>query len=278
MADIRQTQKYANYLEQIGWQIERAGKNYSFIKKLPLIGSVVKIQRPEEIDIEAFNYIQKKYSAFQTIIEPRKAFAKSDSASLRGKPNILVKHGYKLSKSPYLPTKSLHLDLTKSTEDLFNQLVNDAKYSLKKTRDLRIYTVTDTKGFRKSWKEAVGVKRWVPPKMQLDAMLATFEEDVVFLITPNGSSGAIFIHGDECACYWQAFSSKKGRKSLAQYKIVWTGINWAKERGAKIFDFEGVYDKRFPKKSWKGFTHFKKSFGGYEVEYPGTYVRYNIFR
>lgn len=266
MRDIRQTSKYAKYLEKIGWQVERVGKSYSFLKKLPLIGSVVKIQRPEEIDIDAFNYVQKKYKAFQTIIEPRKA-------SLRGKPNILLKHGYRLSKSPYLPTKTLHLDLIKTNYDMFNQLKKDARYSLKRTRDIRIYAVDDTKGFRKSWKEAAGFRQWVPPRQQLDAMLTTFKEDVLFLVTPDGASGAIFLHTEDCAYYWQAFSSKKGRRGLYQYKIVWAGINWAKEKGAKIFDFEGIYDERFPNKKWKGFTHFKKSFGGFEVEYPGAYTK-----
>ena len=34
-------------------------------------------------------------------------------------------------------------------------------------------------------------------------------------------------------------------------------------RGLKIFDFEGIYDQRFPKlnKGWIGFSNFKKGFG-----------------
>jgi lipid II:glycine glycyltransferase (peptidoglycan interpeptide bridge formation enzyme) len=55
--------------------------------------------------------------------------------------------------------------------------------------------------------------------------------------------------------------------------MVWYGILWGKKRGAKMFDFEGIYDSRFPNKSWLGFTHFKKSFGGKEVEYPGCFVK-----
>ena len=43
-----------------------------------------------------------------------------------------------------------------------------------------------------------------------------------------------------------------------------------KKEGKKVFDFEGIYDERFPLISWKGFTRFKKGFGGIEVEYPGT--------
>ncbi len=78
------------------------------------------------------------------------------------------------------------------------------------------------------------------------------------------------------AYYWQAFTGTFGRKNQTQYKIVWEGVLWAKKKGVKVFDFEGIYDERFPNKSWRGFTHFKKSFGGYEVEYPGAFVKNSI--
>ncbi len=266
MVDIRQTNKYAKYLEKLGWKIEKTGKKYSFIKSAPLVGSIVKIQRPEEIDLEALDFVIKRHKAFQVIIEPRKA-------TLKGKPNILLKHGYRLSRNPYLPTKTLHLDLTKSVEDLYQELKKDARYSLRKTKDLRIYAVNKTEKFRASWKDSVDFRRYVPPKHHLDALINSFDEDVLFLVTPDGESGAIFLQAEKYAYYWQAFSSKKGRKALAQYKILWSGIVWAKKQGAEIFDFEGIYDERFPNKKWKGFTHFKKSFSGYEVEYPGAYVK-----
>ena len=92
----------------------------------------------------------------------------------------------------------------------------------------------------------------------------------------DNSSGAIFLIGDKTAYYWQAFTNKEGRRALTQYKIVWEGILWAKAHGAKIFDFEGIYDERFPNKRWKGFSHFKKSFGGYEINYPGAFVKTSL--
>jgi lipid II:glycine glycyltransferase (peptidoglycan interpeptide bridge formation enzyme) len=46
--------------------------------------------------------------------------------------------------------------------------------------------------------------------------------------------------------------------------------------GCKIFDFEGIYDSRFPIKSWLGFTHFKKQFGGNEIAYPGCYIKFRL--
>ncbi len=46
----------------------------------------------------------------------------------------------------------------------------------------------------------------------------------------------------------------------------------AKKSGCKVFDFDGIYDERFPIKTWLGFTKFKKGFGGKEIEYPGCYI------
>jgi len=291
MVDIRQTPQYAKYLRQIGWGVERiTGVNY-FIKKIPLIGSVIKIQRPENIDIKRIQNLAKKYRALQIIIEPKNAL---DADYLK---NI----GFRLSRSPYLPSKTLHLDLTQVKEKLFSQLKKDVKYALRKTEDLKLQQIKDVNKFRQVWKKAVDLKRHVPPSAHLKALKKTFGEDSLFLATKDCAAGAIFLVGDKIALdhqvassaldevtssaldevtssayYWQAFSSKEGRKSQAQYKILWEGILWTKTRGAKIFDFEGIYDSRFPNKSWHGFTHFKKSFGGHEVEYPGAFSKFMI--
>ncbi|KKU02981.1 MAG: Methicillin resistance protein [Candidatus Woesebacteria bacterium GW2011_GWE1_45_18] len=285
MVDIRQTVQYANYLEKIGWVVEKSGEINYFIKKLPLVGSIIKVQRPEEIRINKIRQLSKKYHAFQIIIEPKTEFDAKYLSSL----------GFRLTKSPYLPTKTLQLDLTKSREALWRNLEKDAKsailekigsepdfYNYKKLIKSEAIDVVKTGKnqqntiglFREGWKRAVKWKRYVPPFSHLLALKKLFKENSLFLVTPNYSSGTIFLIGDKIGYYWQAFTNKEGRKILAQYKIIWEGILWAKKMGARIFDFEGIYDERFPNKSWLGFTHFKKSFGGYEVAYPGTFVKW----
>jgi len=261
MIDLRQTSEYANYLRKIGWLVKRKDCINYFVRKFPLIGSFIKIQRPEKIDIQFIEQLAKNY--FQIAIEP----------NLAEQSSLLEKHGFKASKSSYLPTKTLQVDLTKDKNELFNQLKKDAKSSLNKTKDLKIYEIEKVDKFRESWKEAVGFRRHVPSKDELQTIIEVFKEKNLFLVTPDGSAGAIFLKVDDKAYYWQAFTNKKARKELAQYKILWSGILWAKNRGAKILDFEGIYDKRFPNKSWLGFTHFKKSFGGVEIEYPGAFVK-----
>jgi hypothetical protein len=274
MIDIRQTSEYGNYLEKLGWIIERrAGINY-FIKKIPILGGVLKIQRPEEIKINIIRKIARKYGIFQIIIEPKNG---------HHVPSIKY-HGFKLSKSPYLPTKTLLLDLTKTKDELLGGLKKDAKRAVKRSRG-GIKEPSSSKElaeFRNAWKKIVGFRRFVPPVDHLLALKKSFRQNPPLFLTSHNNNaeiigGAIFTRSSKkISYYWQAFSSKEARASLSQYSLVWNGILWAKQHGCKIFDFEGIYDSRFPNKSWHGFSHFKKAFGGYEVPYPGAFVKYRI--
>jgi lipid II:glycine glycyltransferase (peptidoglycan interpeptide bridge formation enzyme) len=258
MIDIRQTEEYKTYLSSIGWQVKRIENTNYFIKRLPLIGSIMKIQRPEKINPTTIENLTKKYRVFQVILE--------------SKEQINLK-GFHLSKSPYLPTKTLQIDLTKSKEQILNNLKNDAKYALHKTKEIIVKEETDLEEFRNTWLKAVGLKRYVPSLTHLQSLKKAFGKKASFLIDEENNAGAIFLIGEKIAYYWQAFTNKFGRKYLFQYKIVWEGISWAKENKAKVFDFEGIYDERFPNKSWLGFTHFKKSFGGKGIEYPGCFTK-----
>lgn len=264
MVDIRQTPQYARYLKSVGWNVERINEINYFIKKFPLVGSVIKIQRPEEINNKIINQLASKYRVFQTIVEPK--------GELDAK--YLISLGYKQSKSPYLPTKTLQLDLTRNRKQLFNGLKKDARLSIKKNKESKVLDYgTELKRFREDWKNSVGWKRYVPPLSHLVSLRKSFKNNSLFLATETTSSGAIFLIGDKIGYYWQAFISNEGRKQQSQYKTVWEGIKWAKKMGTKVFDFEGIYDERFPNKSWLGFTHFKKSFDGYGIEYPGVYIK-----
>ncbi len=277
MIDVRQTLQYANYLRSLGWIAERIDNINYFIKKIPLIGAVLKIQRPEEIKYDTIKNLARKYRTFQIIVEPNLM------TSVKNYHDLLISQGFKLSKSPYLPTKTLHLDLSKSKQKLFYNLKKDAKHAVKRTLNIQINTQKDISLFRKIWKEMVSYRRYVPPLSHLISLKKSFGDNAFFISSglpaeASAEAGAIFLLCGKSAYYWQAFTGKRARKSQIQYGIVWRGILWAKKKGAKIIDFEGIYDKRFPNKGWRGFTHFKKSFGGYEVEYPGCYIKWNLPR
>jgi lipid II:glycine glycyltransferase (peptidoglycan interpeptide bridge formation enzyme) len=272
MRDIRQTLQYAEFLKKEGWIVERIDKVNYFIRKFPLIGSVLKLQRPEKLDFKTLLLLAKKYRSFQVIIEPKIG---TDSVP-----------GFRLSKSTYLPSKTIQIDLTQSSGAIFANFKKDARYAIKRGEGISIkkYSTPDEIiKWRDAWKKSVNFKRFVPSTKQLINLCKSFpNNDSLFLASHNinGSiiGGALFTKPRESkiAYYWYAFTNSEGRTSLSQYSLLYHGILWAKKLGCKVFDFEGVYDPRFPNKSWLGFTHFKKSFRGHEVTYPGCYTKLGI--
>lgn len=267
-------------MRSIGWIVERIdGTNY-FIKRLPFIGSILKIQRPEKIEIDTINKLCRRYGVFQTIIEPKN---EKDA-------NHIESYGYKKSKSTYLPSKTLQIDLTQSKQDILKHFKKDARYALRKGGDLKItesITPDEIKIFRKEWQKSVKFKRYVPSADQLIKLKESFPQSHSLFLTSHNISGRIIggvifttsSHGKSkyVTYYWQAFTNKEGRSTLSNYALLYHGILWAKKNEYKLFDFEGIYDPRFPDKSWLGFTHFKRSFGGYEVTFPGCYTKYSFF-
>jgi lipid II:glycine glycyltransferase (peptidoglycan interpeptide bridge formation enzyme) len=260
MKDIRQTKEYAEYLSQTGWVVENLHDNFYFIKKLPLLGSFIKLQRPEKVNLEDIKKLKKKHRAFRVIIEPKEEY-KEASTFLQG---------FTQSKTPFLPTKTLQIDLRQTEKEIYDNFKSDARAAIKRTKSLEPL-ISNTDDFHNAWKKQVKSRFLLTSKKELEALGKAFGENCLLLQYED--SGAIFLKAENIVYYWKAFTSPQGRADLVQYKIVYEGILWGKKRKAKIFDFEGIYDERFPLKNWKGFTHFKKSFGGKEVSCPGAFIQ-----
>jgi len=275
MTDLRQTANYAQYLQSSGWLVEKTDNTYIFIRKIPLTPfSIIKVQRPEKIPFATISQLAKKHHTLAVYFEP-----------LTTKQTMLAsQHGFRLSKSPYLPTKTLTLDLKQSEEKILAQMKKDCRYAIKKAQNssLQIIEVADLEKLHRVWKKSVNWQRYVPSFKNLQRLKKAFGKNALFLQAnpPAGGSiaGTVILIAKKTAYYYYAFSSKTGRKVLAQYLLVWQAIKEAKKAGCQIFDFEGIYDKRFSNKSWLGFSHFKKSFGGKEVEYPGCFVNSRLRR
>lgn len=272
--DIRQSIDYKNYLESQGWIVKRIDNINYFIRKIPIIGSVLKVQRPKKIHFQTIQKLERKYRVFQTIIEP----------DLGSSIQVLLDNGYKLSKRPFLPSKTIHLDLIKPLK--FKKETRRCIKIGDKQKIIEYSSPSEIKYFHNAWKKSVSFNRYVPSLQSLENLKKSFPNNhSIFLASHNklGSiiGGAIFTtssHGisNYITYYWHGFTNVEGRTSLSQYSLLYSGILWAKKNGSKIFDFEGIYDERFPQRSWLGFTHFKKSFGGTEVSYPGCYTKFRL--
>lgn len=292
MLDLRQTKEYADFLRREGWVVEKIdGINY-FIKKFPLIGSFLKLQRPEKLDLACIHVLLHKYRVFQVIVEPKD----------QKQAEILAQSGFKLAKSTYLPSKTLQIDLTKSQKEIYADFQRNIKTGIKRSQDLdrmiasrkgrvskslkEYSTLKEIKLFREGWKNSVKFTRYVPTLKSLLNLRKSFPDNKSRFLASHNISGKIIggviftISSHEVSNYITyydyGFMSKEGRSSLSMASLLYQGILWGKKLGCKIFDFDGLYDPRFPQKSWLGFTRFKKSFGGYEVLYPGCYMKFRI--
>ncbi len=268
--DIRQSPQYAQYIKSLGWQVDRLGKWYVFIKKFPLIGSLIKIQRTDwPLSFAEIEALAQKYRAFQIIIEP----ANSRESAGGGK------QSFQPLKSPFVPTKTLVKDLKPSEQAIFDS------FSKNKRRDIRIAErnkmvvregiVEDFIGLKKQYllkkfilpigtdREIRNIREAFGPKAKI--LVAEFKGQVV--------AGTLLLFYDKAAYYWQAAATDQGKKLLAPTLLLWEAMKLAKKMGCTKFDFEGIFDERFPKnKSWLGFTHFKEGFRGEEVLYPSPLV------
>lgn len=266
--DLRQTKQYGEFLSLIGWEVINHKNRQYFIKKIPILGSAIKLQRTEHFELQDIDLLCKKFRVFQVILEPKVLTKKSRS--------LLGRAGYKLSDTPYLPTKTLQIDISMPLEKTLSQMKKDARYSIRKSEKLAVNESQDIETFRKAWKGAVGNKRHVLPLSELQAFKDAFGKHMVIIMNKFHTSGAMFLIAEGTCYYWVGFTDDFARKSLVQYKVLWSGIQWARRNKAKLFDFEGIYDERFPNEKWKGFTHFKKSFGGIEIEYPGCFTKWRL--
>lgn len=84
--------------------------------------------------------------------------------------------------------------------------------------------------------------------------------------------------------YAHAATSNEERKLAAGTVLLVQMIVDAKKAGGKYFDFWGMTPSEDKNHPWYGFTQYKKSFGGHQVNYAGTWdlpvnsLRYHLYQ
>jgi len=277
--DIRQSPQFAIFLRDLGWDVERIDNVNYFVKTLPLFGSVLKIQRPRTINLDTINKLQKKYRSFQINIEPDISTRQQIEVC-----NLLQKNGYKINKSPFLPSKTIQINLSKPYSGLLKEMGPTVRRNIKisKRSSITVKISDDIEAFVNFW-HLCHKKRllFLSQAKEIKGLFKTFgKNSKIFLSYKDKEivAGLLTISYDKIAYYMYAASNSLGKKLFAPTLISWRAIQNAKRTGNKTFDFEGIYDERFPIKSWLGFTKFKKSFGGNEIEYPGCYTKFKLGR
>jgi len=297
--DIRQSQQYANHMRSLGWKVERVGKWNAFIKSFPFIGSFIKIQRIDNpIPWKEIEELQKKHRAFRMVIEPD-LNTKLEIRNLK----------LEILNSPFSPTKTIHIDLAPTEETIFKRFKESTRRAVRraqknkvtieqsnnieefirlKTRSMFPVGYFMGRDIRKLWnafrpknaKVLFAYKTVVMvsnrnEKMSQSMKSLYFNSHYDDTYHRSGLLGGILLlFHEQTAYYWHAAATPEGKKLFAPTLLVWEALKLSKKRGCKTFNFEGIYDERFPDsfKKWRGFTKFKKGFGGTEIEYPEPFA------
>lgn len=271
MEDIRQNPGWAGHLKHRGWKtvtIKAADGKHSmqaFVLRLawwPF--SMMKVQRSHfDPDFQDLSRVKRRYCVVNSVIEP---FEVQDTKAYR-------KAGYHLSRFPFLAVSTYVNDLTKSKDELWKGLSENARRLIQKNKEA-IIEESEAKKFCDLWKR--DSKIWIMRASEVENLVKSFGGKVRLVLSKLGEeyqSGLMVVYSKDTANYYMTWTSEEGRHSGAHYKLVWEEMIRAKKLGYKYFDFEGVFDERWPQRKWKGFTEFKRRFGGKLVRFPGAYSR-----
>lgn len=271
--DIRQSSFYQKYMQSLGWMVEKAGEANIFVRHFPIFShwAVIKVQRPEKVDFGELDKIARKHHALFVKIEPNQTLS-----NLSG----LGKLGFNLDNWPLLPSKTLILDLKKTT---LESLPKDTRYEIRKAEEKGVVVEKseDIEVFYRLLEETMKIGKWnVPIHREVVALWKSFQPNNSILLLPRQGmdvlGGCLIVWQGERAHYMYAALTRQGRANSAAYLTLFEAVKFLKQMGVTYLDLEGILDQRYPSltKNWQGFTKFKMGWGGTVQEFPGAFTRY----
>ncbi len=231
------------------------GKKYFYIPRGP-------IGKPEELISEIIKLAKKENSIFLKI-EPSVEFRVSS---------------FKFKKtSSVQPRQTIVLDLNKSEEELLSSMHEKTRYNIRLAEKKNLFIKKGSaEDFWKLMEDTTKRDKFSShPKKHYQMMLEKISGDgkkemrTELKMVYSGDTplaAAIVGYFGDTVTYIHGASSNENRNLMAPYFLHWEIIKEAKKLGYKFYDFWGIDEKK-----WPGVTRFKKGFGGFEINYPGTF-------
>lgn len=282
--DIRQTDQWGKFLSQIGWKTEKIGGIQLLIRPIRFLNcSLIKIQRPKNlIPFKRIDQLAKKNRALFILIEPE--IEKYNEKLFRSQ-------GFIKSILSLTHTATIQINLQLSEKSLWKSFSENARRNIKKAQKhnlevKKIFLKNETaeKEFIKFYQlqeNLTKIKKFYNPGFDefYKKMLAFKNDSIIFFAyqkdNPDPIAGVWVSYLNGKMSYLHTGITEKGYDMMANYLLVWEALKTAKDLKLKVFDFEGIFDPRFPKerKKWQQFSEFKKRFHGETVLYPPPWIK-----
>ena len=193
-----------------------------------------------------------------------------------------VRYNFKFRKSSkeIQPHKTIIINIEQSEEELLSAMHHKTRYNIKvaEKNGIVVKGSNDLDAFWRLLKKTTKRDRFGSHSKDYYKKFIDFfdgsqgiKADLVMAGLPaeagfNSKAGALVImHGDICY-YLHGASDYDARSMMAPYALHWENIKYLKEHGIKKYDLWGIDANK-----WPGITRFKLSWGGQQVEYPGSF-------
>ncbi|OGD04880.1 hypothetical protein A3D85_03060 [Candidatus Amesbacteria bacterium RIFCSPHIGHO2_02_FULL_47_9] len=268
--DMRQSEAYAQYMKCIGWEVEKipGTRCQIFVRRLGVLGAVAKLQRTRlPLPWTVIDKILRKNRVILMRVEPLNCNFSAEE---------FEKAGYKSEREPLRATKTIRINLNKNPQELLFSFKRARSWINKLVKNKHKVEIGNFDKFFEVWKKATRIQNiWSSSKKDFDNLWGSFGENA-FSITIDDICGCLILMHDKVAYYYYGAALPAAKGQNLPYLTIWEAMREARKRGAKVWDWEGVYDPRFPNPKWKGFTQFKNTFGGEEVWFPGSFGKMTL--
>ncbi len=180
------------------------------------------------------------------------------------------------------PTTTLIIDLEQSTENIFAQFKEKARYNIRvaEKKNLTVEWGHDEKALKQfttlTKKTSLRHRIKSHESQHYRAILEASGDDGITRIawiTYNNKPIAahLYIFFGSTVTYLHGAMDYRQRNLMAPYVLHWQAIQQAKQEGFKYYDMWGLAPADGSKPSWEGFSRFKRGFGGQELVAPGAF-------
>ncbi|NKX53266.1 lipid II:glycine glycyltransferase FemX [Arthrobacter mobilis] len=286
-ASILQSAPWAEFQRSLGKEVfERSGDGWHFLairEKTPLGSLLYTPYGPAAEHPAAFaqalaelRSLAQAEGAHFVRVEPVAAGLGDNAAAL------LAGHGLRRAPADVQPHLTWMVDLTQPEEKILAGMRSTSRnlYRNIHKKGVTFETSTDPADIGILLGFLHGVAERAEFKAQSDDYLAQAARTLMpagaaklFVARLDGEPIAAALSYDTpgTRVYAHAAADDRHRKLNAGIPLVVTMMLDAKESGQELFDMWGISPEDEPEHPWAGFSRFKRSFGGFEVEYPGTW-------
>lgn len=221
-----------------------------------------------------------KYNAYELSIDPDIEEAKeADAAYLEDLKSVGFVVNNTKNRPEYLQARYVfRLDLEgKTPDEVFMGFHSKTRYnvrlSAKKGVTCRIGDKSDLAAFREIMIETAVRDGFMARSLkyfeEMYDILAP-ENFRLYMMEYDGKAiaGAIAIWYGDKLWYLYGASSNRERNRMPNYMMQWEMIQWAMEKGCRIYDFRGVTGD-MEKTFLDGLIRFKQGFGAYQADFVG---------